>query len=1036
MINSRDSATDIAIVGMSALFAGAKDLQTYWQNILDKVDAVHEAPDIWTGPYLDPSSTENDRIYTRRGGFLGDLAKFNPMQFGIMPNSVEGGDPDHFLALKLAHDALQDAGYTERPFNRERAGIILGRGTFLNRGFIGALQHAMIVDQTLALLRQLHPELSPETLVILRRELKAGLPPYTADTAPALVPNVVTGRIANRLGLMGPNYVLDAACASSLVAVELAIRDLLSGRCDLMLAGGIQAPSPPQLLMIFCLLNALSRADIRPFDQAAGGTLLGEGLGILVLKRLPDAQRDGDRIYAVLKGVGSSSDGKGMGLLAPRIEGEVLALRRAYQESGLDPQTIGLIEAHGTGIPLGDQTEIQSLSQIFGQRQGHLPTRALGSVKSMIGHCTIAAGAAGLIKTALALYHKVLPPTLCGQVHPDLGLEQTPFYINTEARPWIHGNPELPRRAGVNSFGFGGVNAHAILEEYTGAQPPEAKLLHSRWSTELLVFAAADRSSLLAEIAHCQQRLQAEPALSLAELAHALAQGPFGCCRLAVLASDRPDLQAKLMLAAEKLADPSRSRLQTRSGVYAAVPAQPASPGKTVFLFPGEGSQYPNMLADLCLHFPQVRAWFDRSDQAFTGVWPEPPSRYIFSAPTSLSEAERQQVAQQLFAVEVATEAVFTAGMALYELLSDFGLRGDLMVGHSTGEHTALLASGIVRASEPSQLITMKRQLNQIHQELEASGRIPRGALLSVGALQAELREQLLAASAGRLHLAMDNCPNQVVLFGSESDIAAAELQIKASGGLYSRLPFDRAYHTPLFAQTGEALRAYYQALAVGPGHTPLVSCATCEPFPDDPEAIRDLAFQQWSSRVRFRETIEKLYDQGCRTFIEVGPSSNLTGFVDDILRGRDYLALASNHPRKSGLEQLQLLLARLFVNGEAIDFAPLYQQRALKPVSDSHRSAASPVLDLTLPVMQLRPEVVQSLRDRLHPPEVKPASPATNGSANAPLTPAAPDPRLSVLTAHFDLMQEFLSSQERVAAALFSPPDLNGSSDHDQSSA
>ena len=420
-MSSAHSPTDIAIIGMAALFPGAKDLRTYWQNILNKVNAIQDAPDDWAMPYFDPDSQTNDRIYTRKGGFLGKLAEFNPVDFGIMPNSVDGGEPDHFLALKVAWEALKDSGYLTRPFNREKAGIILGRGTYINRGFATLLQHGQIVDQTLDILQQLNPGLESTTLEEIRRQLKASLPPFTTEMAPGLVPNVLTGRIANRLDLMGPNYIVDAACASSLIATQLAIQELTSGRCDLILTGGVHASTPPQINMIFCQLKALGRDRIAPFDESAVGTLLGEGLGILVLKRLADAQRDGDRIYAVIKGVGCSSDGKALGLLAPRIEGEILALQRAYSDSGVVPSTVGLVEAHGTGIPLGDQTELQSLTKVFGQRQSSFPTCAIGSVKSMIGHCLPAVGAASLIKTALALYHKVLPPTLCRKGQSSLG---------------------------------------------------------------------------------------------------------------------------------------------------------------------------------------------------------------------------------------------------------------------------------------------------------------------------------------------------------------------------------------------------------------------------------------------------------------------------------------------------------------------------------------------------------------------------------------------------------------------------------------
>ncbi|HEY9740480.1 MAG TPA: beta-ketoacyl synthase N-terminal-like domain-containing protein [Coleofasciculaceae cyanobacterium] len=1084
------SPTDIAIIGMSALFPGAKDLRTYWQNILNKVDAIQEAPDKWAKPYFEPNSKDNDRVYTRKGGFLGDLAEFNAIEFGVMPNSVEGSDPDHFLALKLARDALDDAGYTQKPFNQEKTGIILGRGSYINRGFTNVVQHGMMVDQTLDLLRQLNPALEEDTLSQIRKELKAGLLPFNAEMAPGIVPNVVTGRIANRLGLMGPNYIIDAACASSLVSVELAIKELLSHRCDMMLAGGVHAPAPPQLHMMFCQLGALSRSNIRPFDQSANGTLLSEGIGIVVLKRLADAEQDGDRIYAVIKGVGSSSDGKALGLLAPRLEGEVLAIQRAYTENNIDPDTVTLVEAHGTGIPLGDKTELRSLTQVFGQRRGQVPHRALGSVKSMIGHSTIAAGAASLIKTALALYHKILPPTLCDEVNPALEIEKTSFYINNEARPWIHGLRKVPRRAGVNAFGFGGVNAHAVLEEYTKAQPQDTKLLHNQWPTELLLFSANNRTAVVDAINKVQQILQVNPSISLANLAYSLSTQAFGSHRLAIIARDVPDLESKLNLALEKLKDTERNRLQVRSGIYYAQINPNAEQEQTAFLFPGEGSQYPNMLADLCLYFPKVREWFDLLDETFAETREHPSSRFIFPPPTGLTKEERRLAKEQSFRMDVASESVFTASMALYELLCDLGIKSDVMVGHSTGESTALIASGIVGLAGREELMEKIRHHNRIASSFEANDSIPKGVLLAVGAVDSGLVQQLVDTFQGRLHLAMDNCPNQVVLFGSDRDIDAAVVQLQAAGGICIRLPFDRGYHTPLFEKVAIAFREFYDGLDVGSGHTPLYSCATTEPFPTEAEGIRALAAKQWSNRVCFRETIEKLYNQKIGTFIEVGPSSNLTGFVDDILRGREYLALASNNQRRSGLEQIQHLLARLCVKGIKVDMTYLYKHREVTQVNldtaslgENGFSLKSPVLELTMPRLQLRPEFIQTIQDKLsakevlsqsvsgddtqtrrrygdtgsselgsstlttngaidfsesprHPvsPERRQSLPTTHDytplqenhqspipNHQSPITNSQPptDSRLSLLCSHFDLMQEFLASQGRVMTTL-----------------
>jgi acyl transferase domain-containing protein len=463
------NSDDIAIIGIACIFAKARDVGAYWENILAGVDAITDPPAGWGEDYFRACGSGPAQTCTLRGGYLGELAAFDPLAFGVMPSAVNGAEPEHFIALRVAADALSDAGYSERTFNRERTAVILGRGTYVNRGYGTVFQHAIAVNQTIQILRQLHPEHTPQELETLRTELLDQLPPFNSETAPGLVPSVMCGRIANRLDLMGPAYAVDAACASSLVAIDLASADLRSGKADLALAGGVQVSTTFPIALVFAQLGALSKTGvIRPFHCAADGTLLGEGAGIVVLKRLTDAQREGDRIYALIKGIGTASDGRALGVLAPRVEGEILALRRAYECAGITPDSVSLIEAHGTATPAGDEAELQGLRSVFGGPGGGPPSCALGSVKSMIGHTIPAAGAAGLIKASLALHHKLLPPTLHADAANPL-LERTPFYLNGAARPWVS-TGRTPRRAGVSAFGFGGINTHAVLEEYRGDQ--------------------------------------------------------------------------------------------------------------------------------------------------------------------------------------------------------------------------------------------------------------------------------------------------------------------------------------------------------------------------------------------------------------------------------------------------------------------------------------------------------------------------------------------------------------------------------------
>jgi acyl transferase domain-containing protein/phosphopantetheinyl transferase len=1024
--------SDIAIIGMSAMFAKAADMAEFWQNILDGVDAVHEADDGWALPYYEPGSTDNTRIYTRKGGFLPTQVEFEPTEFGIMPNAIHTADVDHFLALKLARDALVDAGYGEREFDRQNTGVILGRGTLLGRGYSTVAQHVQ-VDQTIEILRQVNPDLPADVLQKVRTKLKESLPVFNAEVAPSLVPNVITGRIANRLNLMGPNYILDGACASTLLAVELAIAELRSGRCNMVLTGGIQSATPPQVYMFFCQLNGLSRTNIRPFDGAANGTLLGEGLGILVLKRLADAERDDDRIYAVIKGLGSSSDGRALGLLAPRGEGQVLALERAYQQTGIDPATISLIEAHGTGMPLGDKTEIETLQTIYGTRGDALPVRAVGSVKSMIGHCIPAAGAASLIKTALALHDKVLPPTICDNVNPTLGVEKTSVYINNATRPWVHGEATHLRRAVINSFGFGGVNAHAVLEEYRPKKDAPQRLVRTKWPSELLLFAAADRDGLVGRLQQVKAAVASHPDMRLADLACALGRSAGGDHRLAVVCADIAEVPAKLDQAISALAAVGKTKLSARADLYYGEARTSAERGGTAFLFPGEGGQHQNMMADLCLHLPPVRAWFDRLDAALAGLAPLRPSQVIFPPPTSLTTEERQRLERALLSLEVASAAVFTSSMAMHELLSGLGVGCDVMVGHSTGEVSALAASGIIRHRGEQDYKDGTVRFYLAHRELVKTRRIPSGVLLTVGAVETTHLEQIVASFGGRIHIALENCPNQTVLFGERPDIDQLTVRLKEKGAICMPLPFDRGYHTPLIAEAEPILRQLYDNLDVGSGRVPVVSCTSAEPFPIDPAAIRDLATRQLFSRVRFRTVVENLYAAGVRSFIEVGPGSNLTGFVRDTLQRRPHLAVASNMSGKSSIAQVQRVLAQLFVQGIHINTAPLFAHRAVQEVSlapaaaPAARKKPPQILETLNPRMRLDPAVAGEVRARIAGTTdgsavASPGQPlgVINESVRAPAAaPAAvvvpADPRAAGVRAHFDLMRAFLDSQARI---------------------
>ncbi len=1034
MSDQRDSRDgDVAIVGMAGIFPRSPTAQQFWANILEKFDAVGDPIESWGAErYFHPEDLTAERIYTKAGGFLGDLYSFDPARFGIMPSSVDGGEPDQFLALQVAYEALADAGYLGREVDHASTGIILGHSTYLHRGNAGVVQHGIVLDQITELLGQLFPQAPPSALEKIRSLLKAKLPPFNADMAPGLVPNVMTGRIANRLNLKGPNYIVDAACASSLLAVHAAIEELRRGDSDLMLAGGVNASMPAEVLMVFTQLSALSRTSkVRPFDAEANGTLLGEGAGVVVLKRLEDALRDGDRIYATVKGVGVSSDGKGLGLLAPSLEGEALAIERAYRTCNVDPSSVGLIEAHGTGIPLGDKTEIQAISRVFGARDGELPRCAIGSVKSMISHCIPAAGIAGLIKAAYALYHKVLPPTLCAEVNSELAMDATPLYVNTEARPWVH-HMNHPRRAGVNAFGFGGINTHVVLEEVQGQEPADAAL--AEWPFELLVLQAPDRDGLLARIEKVRNYVgrMAGSKETLRDLAATLAgHERHGDQRLAIVASSLKDLAHKLERASERLSDPARDRLQTRSGIY--FRCRPMA-GELAFMFPGEGSQYPDMLLDLAIHFPIVRHWFDFWESLYQGSPGSGPSAVVFPFPTGLGEQTRANLKRRLDELELGTEAAFIACQAMNALLTSFGLNPDAVVGHSSGENSALVASGAVALEDQAALEHHIMLLKRIYEAMESAGEVARGTMMTVGAVNRDTVHALVGKSAGALHLALDNCEHQAVIFGSSDAIETAATTLRRRGGLCSMLEIDRAYHTPLFEPAVRRLVEFYRQVPFRQPKVLTYSCATADAFTSDREEIRQLAAFQWTAPVRFHETIEKMYDDGVRYFVEAGPASNLTNFVGDILREKEHLAVSSDNRNRTGLYQLQHLLARLFVHGRELELGPLWARRATTEIdldgSEPARADRRRPLLNTLPYIKLDPEESKEVAALLSAPREAAAGPATGDAVpevgstydRAPAASAADTPASfpgedpdAVMLGHLSLMQEFLAQQQHI---------------------
>ncbi|WP_051109856.1 type I polyketide synthase [Massilia niastensis] len=902
---------DIAIVGMACNFPRAQSLREYWQNIIRGVDAVREvSDDRWPSALLfDEQRGTADKVYSKWGGFLDDIA-FDPQRYGIAPATLASIEPAQLLTLEVARLALEDAGFDRRPFARERTACIMAVGGMNELGTI--YNFRTLLPQYLARVEGLSDAVRSQILDTL---FEHELPKWTEDTFPGILGNVVAGRIANRLDLGGSNFTVDAACAASLAALEVGFRQLRSGEADVALVGGVDCVNNPIGFMCFAQTHALSpRGRSRPFDASADGIAISEGVGALVLKRLSDAERDGDRIYALVKGVGSASDGRHRSLTAPHPPGQVLALRRAYEDAGVDPATVTLIEAHGTGTALGDRSEIASLDAVLGTADA--PVCALGSVKSMIGHTKVAAGMAGLIKAALALQHRVLPPTIgVEKPAPALQAAGSSLYLNTEARPWLHAGRDHPRHSGVSAFGFGGTNFHAVLAEYTGAyRAADAVSLQPR-EVELFAFAGATRAEIEGTVKRLLQGLAAGPRVELAQLAYSLYREQHVIrranggqpCRLVVAAGSVPELARQLERALALLA--YREGNTPGPGVF--YRESVGAVGGVCFLFPGQGAQRVNMLRELVTGLPALHDCFAQAGIADL-VYPRP----------AFSDAARSSQQAALNATDVAQPALGMASLAAFDVLTSYGLRPDFLAGHSYGEYVALCAGGAMTRDELLRLSAARGRL---------CAQSPAGAMAALDAGGARVAEAIarhgLAVSIANL-----NAPDQTIIAGAVDAIEAAQAPLVQEGMRFKRLAVGAAFHCDQMAGVRALLAAELATVAFREPRVPVYANLTAEPYPLDGARMGELLTRHIVEPVRFADEIDALYAAGARVFVECGPGLTLTGLVGRVLGQRPHTVLAIDAPGRDGWVQLAQLLSNAIAAGLPVNLEPWFAGRGLAP--------------------------------------------------------------------------------------------------------
>ena len=907
----------IAVVGLGALFPGSTTVDGYWRDIIESRDRLTEVPrSHWLREdYFDPTPGTADKIYATKGGFMPSV-DFSPLEFGMPPNAMPSTDTAQLLALVVAKRVLEEATRGKyESVDRSRMSVVLGvaSATELVAHMSGRLQRPVWEYA----MRQ--AGLDDEEVARISKVIDGCYVPWQESTFPGLLGNVVAGRITNRLDLGGTNAVVDAACAGSLAAIAMAVNDLALGNSDLVITGGVDALNDILMYMCFAQTGALSvSGDCRPFSDQSDGTMLGEGIGMLALRRLEDAERDGDAIYAVIRGLGSSSDGKAKSIYAPSARGQTLALRRAYERAGYGPETVGLVEAHGTGTVAGDMAEFEALKQVFEEAQTPVGHCALGSVKAQIGHTKAAAGAAGMIKAVLALHQKVLPPTVKVRApNPKLGIEDSPFYLSTEARPWVHAET-YPRRASVSALGFGGTNFHVALEEYTG--PSEHPLRVRALPAELLLLSADNPAALAVACRTLATACTTEGALEHVAKRSQAAFNVSAVARVSVVASDEADAREKLAFAAETIEKTAAGGGTSFSSPNGVSYGTGAPDGSVAFLFPGQGSQYVGMGGELAMHFDVMREVLDAStaivgaaspgDTLATRMYPQP----VFS------DAARTVQATRLSATEWAQPAIAATSLGMLRLLDGLGMQPSMVAGHSLGEVTAAVAAGMFDAQTGVAVARERGTLMASASETPGTMSAAAADLVTVAGVVAGID----------VVLANHNSPKQVVLSGAVPDVERAEKALEAVGIAARRLQVSNAFHSPLVSASVQPFQEYLRGVRASAPHVPFFANATAVVYPTDAAAACSQLAGAIAQPVRFVEQIDAMYAAGARTFIEVGPDSVLSRLTERCLAGRTHLTVPLDQRGKPGVTALFTALGRLAAAGVPFTTDALWQGQRL----------------------------------------------------------------------------------------------------------
>ena len=856
---------EIAIVGMAGRFPGAPDVDAFWRNIRDGVESVTVFSDEQLRARGVPERTLADPDYVKAGVLFEGFDQFDAGFFGYSPREAEHLDPQQRIFLECAWEALESAGW--------QAGA--GKG--------GASVGVYAGDgPNLYLMRHLLPAFGVDAGTGIADML--GL--MSGNSAGSLCT-----RVAYKLDLRGPAVSVQTECSTSLVAVHMACQALLSHDCDMALAGGVWLNLLQEGGYRYQSGAILSPdGHCRAFDAKAAGTVIGSGAGIVVLKRLAEALRDGDTIHAVIKGSASNNDGSDkIGFTAPSVQGQASAIRAAQMVADVPAATVGYVEAHGTGTTLGDPIEMAALTQAFASGGAtEKGSCAIGSVKTNIGHLDAAAGVAGFIKAAMALRHRTLPPSLhFEQPNPQIDFANSPFYVNTEARPWPKG--DAPRRAGVSSFGIGGTNVHVVLEE-APAIAEQAK--ESGWQVLPLsaMSAAATRQAAQRLGAH----IEAHPELALTDIAHTLQSGRRAFAHRSAVVADEASAAARMLASGE--------------GVVTASAPTPEEPPEVAFLFPGGGTQHANMGLELYRGDTAFRDDVDRCCELLRPELDFDLRELLFPAPGAEADADAR-----LFSIALAQPALFVIEYAMAHWWMRRGVRPAVMMGHSLGEYVAACLAGVFRLEDALRVAALRGRLLQSMQP---------GAMTAVPLSQAELAPFLQDGC----DLAAANGEQLSVLSGPIGAIEATEEKLRAQGHLPRRLHVSIASHS---AMTQPLLGELERLIASVPRQAPkipFVSNVTGKLVTAEQAMSPGYWAQHLRGTVQFVDGLRTLLDVPGRVVLEVGPGETLAGLARQHPKAASAAAVLASqaHPqqRARNAQQIAQALAGLWLAGVDIDWA------------------------------------------------------------------------------------------------------------------